>query len=342
MTPSRTAAADRGLSRADRLAGAVVGLALGDALGAPVEAQSPAAARAYVDAMVRPGLIPVRGPAGFPFGQVTDDTQLAVELLRTLAEHGDLQPAAFAARVAALVAAGRLVGGGPATRTTAERLAQGIPWTDAGMDAPYAGNGAAMRAAPLGVIYGEPGRLREVAAAQARVTHRNPRCAAGAVAVAWAAAVAARRQPIDVAAFLAEGGQVVAPVDPGFGAILLQMRDWAARDPDDAVRAVTHLGLEPETGNGWRGISSGVTASVCWSLYAFLRSPDDFAAAVCDAIAVGGDTDTMAAMTGALVGARLGLGALPAHLVARLTDRQVWTVDELVMLAHQVAQSLSG
>jgi ADP-ribosylglycohydrolase len=71
-----------------------------------------------------------------------------------------------------------------------------------------------------------------------------------------------------------------------------------------------------------------------WSLYAFLRSPEDYWETVCTAIAVGGDVDTTAAMAGAISGAYLGLEAIPAHLVRRLTDRGTWGFDELVELAR--------
>ena len=54
-----------------------------------------------------------------------------------------------------------------------------------------------------------------------------------------------------------------------------------------------------------------------WSLYAFLRSPDDYWETICTAIGVGGDTDTMAAIAGAISGARLGVAALPADLIWR-------------------------
>jgi ADP-ribosylglycohydrolase len=59
---------------------------------------------------------------------------------------------------------------------------------------------------------------------------------------------------------------------------------------------------------------------------------------VCTAIGVGGDTDTMAAMAGAISGARLGTGALPARLVERLNDRGRWGPDALIELARRAAK----
>ena len=85
---------------------------------------------------------------------------------------------------------------------------------------------------------------------------------------------------------------------------------------------------------GWRGISPFVTTSVLWSLYSFLRTPEDYWETVCTAIAVGGDVDTTAAMAGAISGAYLGLDAIPLHLARCVTDRGTWGFSELVGLAH--------
>ncbi len=80
-----------------------------------------------------------------------------------------------------------------------------------------------------------------------------------------------------------------------------------------------------------------MTPSLLWSLYAFLRSPDDYWETICTAIGVGGDTDTMAAIAGAISGARLGVEALPTELLGRLNDRGEWGADALVELANSCA-----
>ena len=88
----------------DRFVGSFLGLCLGDALGAPVEAASPDVARLYVDQELRAGRAGYRGRGEFPFGQVTDDSQLARELLISIAERREADPAHFAARLGDLVA----------------------------------------------------------------------------------------------------------------------------------------------------------------------------------------------------------------------------------------------
>ncbi len=116
--------------------------------------------------------------------------------------------------------------------------------------------------------------------------------------------------------------------------------DWASGwhcEPALAARHVHESGLDPAHIERWQGISAFVTPSVLWSLYAFLRSPDDYWETICTAIGVGGDTDTMAAIAGAISGARLGVEALPQDLVARLNDNGQWNAVALVELAQSCA-----
>lgn len=327
---------------ADQLTGCLLGLALGDALGAPVEALPPEEATRYVDRLSET-LAPEPGPGGRAFGQVTDDTQLARELLLTIADRGQFDPAAFAARLLQLVVSGRLVGGGAASFGAAKQLALGVAWHEAGVPAPYAGNGAAMRAGPLGLLYRHaPRRLTQVAVDQARVTHQDPRAIAGAVAIAWAVSIASRREPVSSAAFLGEIADAIEPIDAGFAGTVGRVMAWCHLPPAAAVPALAAEGLEPEALAGWHGISSFVVSSVCWSLYAFLQAPDRYWDAVRIAIQVGGDTDTIAAMTGAISGARLGGAGLPPILLGRLTDAGAWPAEELAGLARRVHQLMAS
>jgi ADP-ribosylglycohydrolase len=114
---------------------------------------------------------------------------------------------------------------------------------------------------------------------------------------------------------------------------------WAHLPPAEAAHWLHAAGLDPGSTEEWQGISAAVIPSVVWSLYAFLRAPDDYWTAVCVAIEAGGDTDTMAAITGAIAGARLGPSALPAALVDRLNDRGEWKADRLTALAERVART---
>ncbi len=315
-------------ARAEALAGSLLGLALGDALGFVVEARPPGIAREYVSRWLRAGRAGEREHPSYPFGQYSDDTQLARELLLSVRDVGAWDPSAFAARLAALVYTGRDVGAGPGTRSAGLRVLLGAPWDCAGTPAPYAGNGTAMRAGPVGLLFEGDDRWIRCAREQSRVTHADPRCTAAAVAVAGAAAIASLREPVVPREFVGRLAAWAEREDAAMAHAIRSVGEWAHLEPDAAAGL-----LDPDG----RGISPFVVPSVSWTLYAFLRSPDDYWDAVCTAIAIGGDTDTMAAMTGAIAGARIGVQGLPVALLSRLTDRGSWDAAALERLARECA-----
>lgn len=321
----------------DRHRGCVVGQCLGDALGFPLEGFPPADCLAYVEEVLGAGDAGQVARPGFSFGQYTDDSQLLRTLLESFDALGRFDADDVAGRFARLVAEGRLVGGGRATLAAARRLGRGVPWALAGTPAPSAGNGSAMRAAAIGLMFpGDLPRLIDAAATQSRITHQDPRCAAGSIAIAAGAALALRPGPLDPGRFCDLLAGYCAPHDPLLAGALGHMPGWIPLHPPDAFDRIAGVGREPGGGDPWHGVSPFVTGSVLWSLYAFLRSPDDWWQVIQCAIAAGGDVDSTAAMAGALSGARVGFRRLPGDLARRLHDRDGGGLDELVALADRV------
>ncbi len=319
----------------DALAGCLLGQALGDALGFVVEAAPPDVAAAYVTGTLRAGRAGKRSRPGYSFGQYSDDTQLARELLCSIRDAGGWDPEVFARRIAALFGERRDVGAGQGTRAAAGRLLSGTPWRESGTPAPYAGNGSAMRAAPLGVMLRDhPEDMRRAAVEQSIITHRDSRCVAGSIAIAGAAALAARRRTIDPGGFLEQLAVWTGAEDRTMAVALRSVGGLLDLPPEGAARCLHESGLDAAYADRWQGISGFVIPSVVWSLYAFLRSPDDYWSTVCTAIAVGGDTDTMAAMAGAISGARVGVAGLPASLLESLHDRDTWRAAELTIMSE--------
>ncbi len=315
-----------------RFAGSLIGQCLGDALGFVVEGYPAASCRDYVDRFLRAGRAGERGCEPFAFGQYTDDSQLARELMQSYVARGGFEPADYAGRVAAIFTEKRIVGRGRATEAAALRLAEGVPWDQAGTPAPNAGNGSAMRAGPIGLMFHDalealPGAAHD----QGRITHADPRCSAGAVAIAGAVALALKGEvalPARLAAWAAE-------YDASVAEEIARLELWLTLAPEAAAPVIARAGLQPGFSDIWDGISPFVTSSVIWSLYAFLRSPDDYWETICTAIAVGGDVDTTAAMAGAISGAFNGLDALPAQLIGRLDDQGTWGFADLSDLARR-------
>jgi len=320
----------------ERFSGCLIGQCLGDALGFPVEGFPPEACAIYVDNTMRVPAAERHASRPQPFGQYTDDSQLARELLQSYAAHGRFDPVDYARRIAAIFAEERIVGRGLATHRAAQRLNAGVGWEEAGELPPAAGNGSAMRAGPVGLLFHDDrAQLLRIAHDQGRITHRDPRCSAGSVAIASAVAMALEDAPVEVTHWAGRLADDARPHDAGFAEALLRLPEWVALAPDRAVAAIPHRMGEADSPYHWEGISPFVVSSVLWSLYAFLRTPDDYWESICTAIAVGGDVDTTAAMTGAISGARAGLKGLPPDLVLALTDQDTWGYDELVALAHE-------
>lgn len=326
------------LSLEDRLFGCLLGQALGDALGFPVEGRAPEICATYVRAVLRSGRAGSVSARGFEFGQYTDDSQLARELVSSFVDRGGFDPADYGKRIAAIFVEGRIVGRGRTTEAAALRLAQGVPWYEAGAPPPVAGNGSAMRAGPIGVLYGHDAeRLKQVAVDQGRITHADPRTVAGSVAIAAGVALAVCSASINQTLFVEELADKVAEIDDGFTDALRCLPHWLTLSPDAAATEIARAGLLAGERSQWPGISPFVTPSVLWALYSFLRSPDDYWETILTAIGVGGDVDTTAAMAGAIAGARLGPAAIPAKLAERINDQGTWKTSDLKTLASNAA-----
>jgi ADP-ribosyl-[dinitrogen reductase] hydrolase len=165
------------------------------------------------------------------------------------------------------------------------------------------------------------------------MTHTDPKAECGALAVAWAASRAAGARTganVDPGTFVAEAGELLG-AEPA-AAPLLASLDVVFKCLEAGCtteECATELGLT-------RGVSGYMYHTVPVAIYAWLRYPDDFRAAVQSAIRCGGDTDTVAAITGALVGARVGKAGIPAEWLTGIID---WprSVRWIEALADRVA-----
>ncbi len=192
----------------DRYLGCLIGLACGDALGGPVEFES----RAKMDEQYPLGLRDFVGGGWlklFP-GEITDDTQMTLDVARSLVAHPDGDMDDLAGRFLAWRNSDPKDIGNT-TRDALDRLARGVPWDEAGEEAHIsrgprdsAGNGAIMRCAPVAMRFRtEPDRLRAISIDVSRITHANPLCTWASVAIDQAIAAllsgASVRQAIEQA-----------------------------------------------------------------------------------------------------------------------------------------------
>ena len=311
----------------DRFVGALLGGAVGDALGSFCEGW-PRSRILEVEHLLehyrdrrRDGAVVRAG------GAYTDDTQQALVLVDSLLACGRVDPADVADRLLRMWNAGELYGYGRAFREALERMADGVPWQQAAStDMPS--NGTVMKIAPIGLWHWRnEARLDADAAAVCRLTHKDPRAVAPAVAVAQAVRhLAAGGAPdVDQLVALAErsAGAVHAPTGRLIGAV----RRLLELPADDAYAALLEMPITPYTRG--QGLPSEAPVTAVVALEAFLRTPDEFDTTVHRALTCGGDVDTFAAVAGNLSGAHNGTRAIPAHLRAGLP-----AADEIARLAR--------
>lgn len=104
--------------------------------------------------------------------------------------------------------------------------------------------------------------------------------------------------------------------DERFAEHVLRLTNWLKLLPEEAAPTVSSC-AQADFLDDWRSISPFVIPSVLWSLYSFLRTPEDYWETVCTAIVAGGDEDTTAAMAGAISGAHVVSSGYRVHWRSR-------------------------
>lgn len=272
----------------ERFLGGLFGLAVGDALGAPFEGV-PADHIFFVAGPIHE-LLAQTPDETFRY---TDDTQMMIGVAEALLEDGEMRAETLARRFAANYEPDR--GYGQGARQLVEAMAAGDNW-DALAETIFPGgsfgNGAAMRVAPVGLLFAPNlQKVAEQARASALPTHRHPLGIEGAELLALAVALAAEGPPLDRARF--------------YRALLDHCRYEEFRWQLRAARK-----LRPHQSLAFLGNSLPAHRSVVTSIACFTATPTSFEAVMASAISLGDDTDTLAAMAGALSGAHLGLSAI--------------------------------
>jgi len=291
--------------------GVLLGLACGDTLGRPVEFNSPhqiEQKHGRVTDMLADGTH--RQSAG----TITDDTALAMCIARSLEAEGEFTPSDVVEQFVEWYEndpfdIGRL------TASTLRRHAADGDWRDVGIEdwrhlreGSNAGNGSVMRCAPYGVAFDSEAEARTVASrVSSALTHADPRCQWSCVILNGTIAGLLHDVDRPLADVLEQAAQ--APTE--------------VRDAAESVARVVSGDSDPSE------IELENTGYVVTTLQAGLYHglvADTAEDAIINAVMMGGDTDTLAAVTGAVAGARFGKGSLP--------DRWCEEIPEAAQLAE--------
>ena len=308
------------MDRQHRAMGALVGSAVGDALGAPFEfgppdafsARFPTAARGVATEMCGGGTL------GWEPGEFTDDTQMALLLGQSLVERGGLDEADVFDRFRRWAQADPPDIG----IQTSAVLRSGLGWEAAAAEHVRAGhraagNGSLMRTTPAAICFARAGREATMDAARriSALTHGDAAAGEGCALFHEALRV------------LLEGGDADEAVAAALPLVAAEHRvKWAqvcdpAWHPQDATEA---------NGAVWPTLGSALWA---------LRGSSRFEEALRLVVDLGGDTDTVACVTGALAGARAGITGIPIRWTSAVHGQdpgfgeRVWELRDLQLLA---------
>lgn len=278
----------------DRFLGCLLGLAIGDALGSRLEGYTTEAVRRsdvsmteYLDELW-----------GWSQGRWTDDTKMALALADSIIASKGFDPEQAAKHYLKWYESSDWRGIGRVTQQSLSNLKEGSSWKDSGVRADWAaGNGTAMRVAPIGLLnFDNLEKLSRDAGNDAIITHNNHEAVTGSVAVAFAISLLVKGS-IDIRELIPETVDLIHP-----SAVLLRL---------EMAQKLFEQGVGPDDALLDLGTRGYVVETVASAFFCFISAADSFETAVYHAIRGGNDTDTTAAITGALSGAHLGFEAIP-------------------------------
>ena len=309
--------------------GCLLGTAVGDALGLPAEGLSRRRQHRWFPAL-----------DGYHFlfgkGLCSDDTEHSCLLAQSLivsGGHTSLFARDFAWRLRGWLL-GLPAGIGWATLRAILKLWLFLPATFQGIYS--AGNGPAMRCALLGVCFADDeNKMQHLIRISTRMTHTDPKAECGALAIALATRCAFRQQTFND--FMADLKCLTHDYPKASDELLNLMQRIAEsrKNGESTEYFVDTLGCQT-------GVTGYMYHSVPAVIHAWQSHPDDFAQALQSVIRCGGDTDTTAAMLGAIIGARVGKAGIPEPWLKNLIEwpRSVSWMETVAKTA--VAATRSG
>ena len=305
----------------DKVRGAIVGLAIGDALGMPVEGLKPETIKknfGYIKTMRSPNKKCCSPYHNLKRGQYTDDTQLTVAIAKSIIECGEIDYEDIAEKHIEAFR-GERRGWGKATTIGCQRLYDGIPWYNSGVD-DAAGNGPPMKIAPIGVLYGLDliSKLEMVNACIniSRMTHRDERAFIAAITQAYLVGMALKGNMEIIMWELSHLDKFIQNLEMTFYCDYnLDFNDFNKKSFSNSVAAaidIVYLKNDKEMREEI-GVSSFVNQSVAFTYGMLFKHGENLKNCMERIINQGGDADTTGALAGSILGASYGYSAFPSR-----------------------------
>ena len=290
----------------DQIVGCLLGTAVGDSLGLPYEGLTRGRGVRLIGT-------PDRQRFFFGRGMVSDDTEHTCMVAQALIE-SDGDVALFQHSLAKRLRwwlLGAPAGIGLATLKSIIRLWFGCSPDHSGVFS--AGNGPAMRAAIIGVTYGDELTFRDLIRVATRLTHTDPKAEYGACAIGLAAAMAKNVDSVSPDSFLDRLRRTL-PEEGAREFLDLMSGTVASVNSGQSTDAYAEsLGLS-------RRVSGYMYHSVPVAIHVWLSNRLDYRAAMTSVIRCGGDTDSVAAFVGGIVGVSVGRKGIPDEWLSTIIE----------------------
>lgn len=313
-------------SLGDAITGCLLGTAVGDAIGLPMEGLTKQRQRRMYPRLDGHCFVLGRG-------MISDDTEHTCMVAQALL-HSAGDESLFASSLASQLRTWLLgvpAGVGLATLKACLRLLMGFSPERSGVFS--AGNGPAMRSSIIGVCWGHDlDTMRRLVRASTRITHTDRKAEHGALAVALAAHMSSGSSSEDGV----EGGRYLQELGSLLGESSEELLSLVARAVESAGRGEATEVFTEQLGLG-RGITGYVYHTVPIVLHSWLRDGRDFRNAVLSIIRCGGDTDTTAAILGGIIGAGTGKAGIPREWLDGL-----WAWPRNMAWMERLASRLDG
>ena len=313
-----------------KVMGLFMGMAAGDALGLSREGLSPERARKLFGATIRPNLVVI--PFIKRFNVCSDDTEHLWVTASALVETQDKDIAAFEKNLSKRMKCWVLsfpVGAGMATLKASVKLLIGYPPEKSGVFS--AGNGAVMRAPAIGAYHAnDPQKMALVLKVSSLMTHSDPKAYEGALVIAKAASL------------LMQHTLTTAPTDQFFDEVYPLLEGQELKQYLKTAKEYLHEKKSLDTYLAYlncekKGISGYVNHTVPAVVYAWLSYFGDYPKTLEALINAGGDTDTTAAIAGALAGITAGKEKVPPAWIGSIYNSPM-SINKLEQLAKAFAQ----
>ena len=289
------------------LKGSLLGTAVGDSLGLPVEFLAPHRIKKIFGNTLKQNLL-------FGRGMVSDDTDHSCFVAMALFKYPDdsIKFQKYLAWRFRWWLMGLPAGIGFATLRSIIKLWLGFPANKSGVFS--AGNGPAMRSSIIGVVFGDdPHKLKAYVKASTIISHTDPKAYHGAMAIAVAASMASKCSEVKPYDYLSKlAGALDEPFNPEF---------WVLLEKAVASASYNETLNEFLLDQNWKnGISGYILHTVAAVIQVWLRHQEDYKGAIEEIIFAGGDTDTTAAILGGIIGANVGKKGIPEQWLTRVCE----------------------